>query len=42
MALECVKFCYAKKGAYIWSNVKPAFEKRMNLQKPQTLRGYDC
>ena len=19
---KCVKFCYAKKGAYIWSNVK--------------------
>jgi len=25
---KCVKFCYAKKGAYIWSNVKPAFERR--------------
>lgn len=25
---KCVKFCYAKKGAYIWSNVKPAFEAR--------------
>jgi hypothetical protein len=24
----CVKFCYAQKGAYVWSNVKPAFEKR--------------
>ena len=34
MADECVKFCYAKKGAYIWSNVKPAFEKRtMRLRK---------
>ena len=33
MALECVKFCYAKKGAYIWSNVKPAFEKRYELSK---------
>ena len=29
LAGECVKFCYAKKGAYIWSNVKPAFEKRL-------------
>ena len=28
---ECVKFCYAKKGAYIWSNVQPAFEKRYQL-----------
>ena len=25
---ECVKFCYARKGAYTWSNVQPAFEKR--------------
>ena len=33
MAQECVKFCYAKKGAYIWSNVQPAFEKRYQLSK---------
>lgn len=33
MADTCVKFCYAKKGAYIWSNVKPAFEKRYELTK---------
>ena len=33
MADECVKFCYAKKGAYIWSNVKPAFENRYQLSK---------
>lgn len=33
MAQECVKFCYARKGAYIWSNVKPAFEKRYELSK---------
>lgn len=33
MARDCVKFCYAKKGAYIWSNVKPAFEKRYELTK---------
>jgi len=30
---KCVKFCYARKGAYIWSNVKPAFEKRYELSK---------
>ena len=30
---SCVKFCYARKGAYIWSNVKPAFEKRYELSK---------
>ena len=33
MADECVKFCYAKKRAYIWSNVQPAFEKRYQLSK---------
>lgn len=33
MAQECIKFCYARKGAYIWSNVKPAFEKRYELSK---------
>jgi len=30
---KCIKFCYARKGAYIWSNVKPAFEKRYKLTK---------
>ena len=30
---DCVKFCYAKKGAYIWANVKPAFEKRYELTR---------
>ena len=30
---KCIKFCYAKKGAYTWSNVKPAFEKRYQLTK---------
>ena len=33
MADKCVAFCYAKKGAYIWSNVQPAFEKRYQLSK---------
>ena len=28
---SCVAFCYAKKGAYIWSNVKPAFEYRYKI-----------
>ena len=32
-ASECIKFCYAKKGAYVWSNVQPAFEKRYQLSK---------
>lgn len=25
---SCAKFCYAQKGAYSWSNVKPAFQFR--------------
>jgi hypothetical protein len=33
MADECIKFCYARKGAYIWGNVKPAFESRYELTK---------
>jgi len=31
----CVKYCYAKKGAYSWSNVKPAFEKRYNITRQE-------
>mgnify|MGYP001597888724 CR=1 len=30
---KCIKFCYAKKGAYTWGNVKPAFERRYQLTK---------
>ena len=30
---KCIKFCYAQKGAYSWSNVQPAFEKRYQLTK---------
>jgi hypothetical protein len=33
---ECKKFCYASKGAYVWSNVKPAFERRLELTKLNT------
>ena len=32
-AKDCVKFCYAQKGAYNFGNVKPLFEKRYNLTK---------
>lgn len=32
-AKDCIKYCYAKKGAYTWSNVAPAFEKRYNITK---------
>jgi hypothetical protein len=30
---ECAKFCYAKKGAYVWSNVQPAFVRRYKATK---------
>jgi len=30
---ECKAFCYASKGAYAWSNVKPAFERRLDCTK---------
>ena len=30
---KCIKFCYARKGAYTWSNVQPAFEKRYQITK---------
>lgn len=33
MADECVKFCYARKGAYIWSNVNKAHEERYEFSK---------
>jgi hypothetical protein len=32
-AKDCIKYCYAKKGAYAWSNVKPAFERRLAVTK---------
>lgn len=32
-AKDCIKFCYAQKGAYNFGNVKPIFEKRYNLTK---------
>lgn len=30
---KCIKYCYAQKGAYIWSNVSPAFEQRYEATK---------
>ena len=33
LAGECVEFCYARSGAYIWSNVKSVFEKRLEITK---------
>ncbi len=32
-AKSCIAYCYAKKGAYAWSNVKPAFERRLETTK---------
>lgn len=32
-AKDCVKYCYAQKGAYIWGNVSPAFEQRYEATK---------
>jgi len=33
MADSCVEFCYARKGAYTWGNVKPAYEWRLELTR---------
>ena len=33
---ECAKFCYAQKGAYVWSNVAPAFQYRYLATKCDT------
>jgi hypothetical protein len=35
MADKCVDFCYARSKAYLWSNVKPAFERRYELSKTE-------
>jgi hypothetical protein len=35
-AKDCVKYCYAQKGAYIWGNVSPAFERRYEATKLDT------
>ena len=32
---SCAKFCYAQKGAYSWSNVKPAFQFRYLATKSE-------
>ena len=33
MAQSCVKFCYARKGFYTWSNVNKAHEERYEFSK---------
>jgi hypothetical protein len=35
-AKDCVKYCYAQKGAYIFGNVSPAFERRYEATKLDT------
>lgn len=32
-ALNCVRGCYARQGAYVWSNVANAYESRLKLTK---------
>jgi len=34
---ECAKFCYARKGSFIWTNTKKAYEKRYLLTKEKSL-----
>lgn len=36
-AKDCIKFCYARKGSFIWSNTKKAYEKRYLLTKEPNL-----
>ena len=35
-AKDCVKFCYAQKGAYAWSNTQAALERRYEASKEGT------
>lgn len=32
---KCIKFCYAQKGAYVWSNVAKVFEERYEATKKE-------
>ena len=32
-ASACAKYCYAQKGAYVWSNVAPAYRYRYEMTK---------
>ena len=36
-AKDCIKFCYARKGSFIWNNTKKAYEKRYLLTKEPDL-----
>jgi hypothetical protein len=39
-ALDCVSGCYARQGAYIWSNVNAAYRRRLDLylESPESFR----
>ena len=39
MADSCIKFCYAQKGAFIWSNVKSVHERNYELSKTNDFIG---
>lgn len=36
-AKDCIKYCYARKGSFIWNNTKKAYEKRYLLTKNENL-----
>lgn len=38
MAKQCVAGCYAKSGAYIWSNVAQAYENRLSLSQDKNFQ----
>ena len=41
-AKDCVKYCYAQKGAYNYGNVHPVFEKRYELTKQDNFVDLMC
>ena len=36
-AKDCIKFCYARKGSFIWTNTKKAYERRYLLTKDKDM-----
>jgi len=39
-AKDCIKYCYAKKGSFIWTNTKKAYERRFLITKNAELFNY--
>ncbi len=39
-AKDCIKYCYAKKGSFIWTNTKKAYERRFLITKDAKLFNY--